>query len=623
MSGGRAREAMDTSTYMRKTGEATEPGAIERPERDGAPQMLFGSDAIARTLQSLDIPYIALNPGASYRGLHDSIVNYLGNEKPQMLLCLHEEHAVAIAHGYAKVTGRPMLAAVHSNVGLMHATMAVFNAWCDRVPLILLGATGPVDAAKRRPFIDWIHTAKDQGLLIRHYTKWDDQPASVEAAQESIMRAAWIAQTEPKGPVYINLDTEIQENLLEESPPTLDPKRFIPDSPAGLQIEQVKRAAQILLDARNPVILIGRVSRNEQDWQNRIALVEHIKARVVTHRKLGAVFPTDHPNAAGAPTSFLDTTSKAAIAQADVILSLYWPDLAGTIKTACGRTDPDKRIVNVSTDHYVHNAWSMDHQALPAVDLHLPGDPDEMVSALIAHYGIAPSTDVVDGTPPPVERPQAVETERMTMAELAACVRAKTIDRKVTLLHVPTSWNSADWHFRHPMDYIGSDGGGGIGAGPGISVGAALALIESDRFPVALCGDGDYLMGVTALWTAVHYRVPMLMVVANNQSFYNDEVHQQKVAKARNRPVENKWIGQRMTDPEISLSQMAQAQGAMGLGPARSWEELGDMLEKAIAHVDAGGIAVIDARVIPGYTKTVQDAMGGKITEAPAPRARN
>lgn len=611
-------KSIDTQTSSR----AGDPSAIERPAPGTAPEMTFGSDAIASTLQSLDIPYIALNPGASYRGLHDSIVNYLGNESPQLLLCLHEEHAVAIAHGYAKVTGKPMLAAVHSNVGLMHATMAVFNAWCDRVPLILLGATGPVDAAQRRPFIDWIHTAKDQGLLVRHYTKWDDQPASVSAAQESIMRAAWIAQTEPKGPVYINLDSELQESLLEEAPPALDPRRFIPDSPVGLRPDQVAEAARLLANAKKPVILIGRVSREEADWQNRVALVEHLNARVVTHRKLGAVFPTDHPNAAGAPTSFLDAESKAAIAEADVVLSLYWPDLAGTIKTACGRVDADKKIVNVSTDHYVHNAWSMDHQALPAVDIHLPGDPDEMVSALIEQLGVVPSPHPVDGTPPPVDRPQSVELDRMTMAELAACVRSKTLDRKVTLLHVPTSWNSADWQFRHPMDYVGSDGGGGIGAGPGISVGAALALLGSDRFPVALCGDGDYLMGVTALWTAVHYRVPMLMVVANNQSFYNDEVHQQKVAKARNRPVENKWIGQRMVDPEISLSQLAQAQGAMGLGPARSWEELDTMLEAAIAHVDGGGVAVIDARVIPGYTKAVQDAMGGKIAENPVPGLR-
>ena len=155
-----------------------------------APTVMFGSDAISDALRSLDIPYIAINPGASFRGLHDSIVNYLGNTKPKILLCLHEEHAVAIAHGYAKVTGRAMAAAAHSNVGLFHATMAVFNAWCDRMPLLLIGATGPVDASDRRPWIEWIHTARDQGALIRPYTKWDDQPSSPEAARRIASRAA-------------------------------------------------------------------------------------------------------------------------------------------------------------------------------------------------------------------------------------------------------------------------------------------------------------------------------------------------------------------------------------------------------------------------------------------------
>ena len=160
-------------------------GAIERPVSSGSNAPGFGSDVVAQALRDLDIPYIALNPGASYRGLHDSLVNHLGNAAPQMLLCLHEESAVAIAHGYAKVTGKAMAAAVHSNVGLFHATMAIFNAWCDRMPIIVLGATGPVDAAKRRPWIDWIHTAADQGAVVRHYTKWDDQPASPAAARES------------------------------------------------------------------------------------------------------------------------------------------------------------------------------------------------------------------------------------------------------------------------------------------------------------------------------------------------------------------------------------------------------------------------------------------------------
>src|ERR1044071_10431988 len=235
---------------------------IERPLSSGANAPAFGSDIVADTLRALDIPYIALNPGASYRGLHDSLVNYLGNSAPQMLLCLHEESAVAIAHGYAKVTGRAMAAALHSNVGLMHATMAIFNAWCDRMPVLLLGATGPVDAAKRRPWIDWIHTARDQGALIRDYTKWDDQPASPAAAREALMRAWFLAHAAPMGPVYVNFDAEMQEAKLSELLDPIDVARFTPPVASAPSAALVATAAALLEAAKNPVMLIGRTSRS-------------------------------------------------------------------------------------------------------------------------------------------------------------------------------------------------------------------------------------------------------------------------------------------------------------------------------------------------------------------------
>src|ERR1700694_3449876 len=215
--------------------------APETPVASPGSKGAWGSDAIAALLRALDLPYVALNPGASFRGLHDSLVNHLGNQKPQMLLCLHEESAVAIAHGYAKVTGRPMGAIVHSNVGLMHATMAIFNAWCDRVPVFVLGATGPVDAAKRRPWIDWIHTAADQGAIIRNYTKWDDQPASPAAAREALLRAFWLSNAAPQGPVYINLDADMQEAVLEKPLPAIDVKRYLPPVTTAAPADQIEQ----------------------------------------------------------------------------------------------------------------------------------------------------------------------------------------------------------------------------------------------------------------------------------------------------------------------------------------------------------------------------------------------
>src|SRR4051794_14635846 len=241
---------------------STGPAVVERPVVANEPGDYWGSDAVALMLRELDIPYVALNPGASYRGLHDSLVNLLGNRDPQMLLCLHEEHAVAMAHGFAKVTGRPMGAIVHSNVGLMHATMAFFNAWCDRMPMVVLGATGPVDAAKRRPWIDWIHTARDQGALVRGYTKWDDQPASPAAAREAILRAAWIANTAPRGPTYINLDAGMQEEKLAVEIAPIETARFMPDASAAPSPELIARAAELLSNAKSPLIMAGRVSRS-------------------------------------------------------------------------------------------------------------------------------------------------------------------------------------------------------------------------------------------------------------------------------------------------------------------------------------------------------------------------
>src|SRR3981189_2514626 len=272
-----------------------EIAAIERPNQAGSNAPGFGSDVVAETLRDLDIPYIALNPGASYRGLHDSLVNYLGNAAPQMLLCLHEEAAIAIAHGYAKVTGRAMAAAVPSNVGLMHGTMAIFNAWCDRMPVLILGATGPVDAVKRRPWIDWIHTARDQGAIVRPYVKWDDQPASPEAAREALLRAMWHTRTAPQGPVYVNLDAEMQEAPLAAPLPLIAAARYTPSVASAPPVEVGGESAATLLRAKHPMLLIGRVSRDPAAWDARVALAEALNATVLTDLKVGAAFPTDHP----------------------------------------------------------------------------------------------------------------------------------------------------------------------------------------------------------------------------------------------------------------------------------------------------------------------------------------
>jgi thiamine pyrophosphate-dependent acetolactate synthase large subunit-like protein len=575
--------------------------AIERPTIVGGNMPTFGSDVVAETLRALDIAYIALNPGSSYRGLHDSLVNYLGNRAPQLLLCLHEEHALAIAHGYAKVTGRMMAAALHANVGLFHATMAIFNAWCDRMPVLILGATGPVDAAKRRPWIDWIHTARDQGAVIRPYTKWDDQPASPVAAREALLRAAWIAQTPPMGPVYVNLDAELQESPLADALPPLDPNRFVPKVAASAPDHMIAQAVTILNAAKAPIILIGRVSRTREAWNARVALAEALNARVITDLRVGAAFPTDHPLHAGAPGLIaLAPEAIDALQRADAILSLDWIDLAGALGAAFPGRPPSAAVIQVSQDYQLHNGWSMDYQALPPVDLFLPSDPEILVPELVSALGAGVVGPKPETTPGPHSKTN-VGSGLITVDDLGATLRRVVGERRTCLTHIPLSWNSAVWPFREPLDYIGFSGGAGLGAGPGLSVGAALALKGSGRLAIAVCGDGDFLMGVTALWTAVHYQIPLLLVVANNQSFFNDEIHQERMARMRDRPVDNKWIGQRINEPPVDLSAMARAQGAVGFGPVKDRSRLDPAFEQAINAVESGAVAVVDVHVEPGY----------------------
>jgi thiamine pyrophosphate-dependent acetolactate synthase large subunit-like protein len=592
-----------------KKGQPADGGllsAFDRPVPAGVNAAGFGSDVVADALRATDIPYIALNPGASYRGFHDSLVNYLGNDRPQMLLCLHEESAIAIAHGYAKVTGKAMAAAVHSNVGLMHGTMAIFNAWCDRMPMVILGATGPVDAVKRRPWIDWIHTARDQGALVRGYTKWDDQPASPVAAREAVLRANWIANTAPRGPTYVNLDAEMQESKLSEPVAPIDAKRFMPNVESAAPSERVKAAVELFQGAKRPVILAGRTSRDVDAWKARVALAERLNALVVTDLKIAASFPTAHHLHAGAPGgTVLAAEAAEAIRSADVILSLDWLDVAGTFKAVGNVT---AKVIQVSVDHRLHNGWSMDYQSLPPVDVFIDCEPDVAVPALLATLGPGPAR----GAPARAKEFPTPTGDKLTVDHLAVALRKAVGERPASLTHVSLSWNGANWAFDHPLDYLGSDGGGGVGGGPGISVGAALALKDSGRLAIAVCGDGDFLMGVTALWTAAHYRIPLLVVVANNRSFFNDELHQERVARMRNRPVENRWVGQRISEPDIDLAGMARAQGAQGFGPVGSIADLAPTFAKAIAAVDAGAVAVVDVRVEPGYTAATTAAMTRK-----------
>ena len=592
----------------------------EKPEGvDGDIPIEWGSDALAELLSRLDLRYLALVPGSSYRGLHDSLVNYTGNRDPRMLVCLHEEHAVAIAHGYAKVTGRPMAVALHSNVGLMHATMAIYNAWCDRVPMLIVGATGPVDAARRRPWIDWIHTSADQGALIRPYVKWDDQPASVEAALDSLAQAYSITRAAPSAPVYVCLDVSLQEQRLPAPPAIPDVRRDRSPRSHGPDAEAVRTTLDFLGRARRPLFLFGRCSRDERDWDRRVALAERYGALVLSDLKNGAVFPTAHPQHPNPPGIFLPAASAGLIGDADLILSLDWTDLAGTLFAAASHGHPAAgRIISCTSDSALRNGWSKDSFGRDPVDLSVPADPDLLVRALLEPADPADPADpfkpvkpaewpAADAAPAPSLNPaRGTDGTRGTgdgisVHELADALRDALAGSPACLVRLPLGWHGADLQASHPLDYLGMDGGAGIGSGPGMAVGAALALEGTGRVPVAVLGDGDLLMGGTALWTAAHYRLPLLIVVANNAAFHNDVVHAERMASQRRRPARNTRIGQAISDPDPDLPAFARSLGFHAAGQVRDRSALPAALAAAVAAARSGKCAFADVRIRPDH----------------------
>lgn len=554
----------------------------------------WGSDIPAAMLRRLGVPYIALTPGASYRGLHDSLVNHLGNERPEMLVCLHEEHAVAIAHGYAKATGRAMAVALHSNVGLMHGTMAIFNAFADRVPMLILGATGPMDAAERRPWIDWLHTAQDQAALVRSFLKWDDQPGSVAATPESMLRGWKLSHTAPAAPVYINLDASDQEAPVTEAVPLPDPARFAPPAPPVPDPKVLEAARGAIGRAERPVILFGRGARTGAAMADRVALAERLGAAMLSDLKTGAMVPTDHPLHVGPPFNKLPPAAREVVRNADLVLSLGWTDLGGLLKQAFGTGTPEVTVVQAGLDHQLHSGWNQEHYALPPVDVDLACDADAAVRALLAVLPrAAPRTPALPEVAPPAEG----SGDALTNRDVARALKAAAGDQPITFAALARGFPVDILPHRHPLDYLGKDGGGGIGSGPGLTVGAALALKDSGRLVVGSLGDGDTLMSVNALWTAAKYRIPALFVIANNRSYFNDELHQENVAIARGRNPANAWIGQRLDEPAPDIAGLARSQGVQATGPVTSLEGLAAAMRDGVATVRGGRPYLIDVHI--------------------------
>ena len=604
---------------------STAKNQFDRPQNLGNPRLGWGSDVVAEMARRVGLKYIALLPGASFRGFHDSLVNYLGNQNPQMLICLHEMHTTSIADGYGKATGEPMAVAVHANVGLMNAMLGLFNAWGNRSPMVVFGANGPIDANKRRPWIDWVHTTKDNAAMIRPFVKWDYEPHSPKAAVETVLRANQIARTVPKGPVYICLEVGFQEAPIPDNVVIPDVARFAPAPPPAAPEEAVLETLRAIRGAKFPLVLMGRVSRDEADWDRRVRLAEALGAVVCTTLRSSCSFPTEHPLHVAAPSFRTTDEVKALVRRADVILSFDWLDLGGFLRLCTGAAQTQKpvaaKVISCSLDSYLANGWNMDYEALPAADLPILADPDAFVAQLLKALGSRAKEPFV--LKPAVKRlghwtekkttgAKPAKVGHLTVADIGRCLSQVLGGRPASLARLQGGWPASAARFSHPLDYLGNDGGGTMGSGVGYSVGAALGIKGSGRIPITVLGDGTYAMGVTALWTASRHDIPMLIIVDNNRAYHNDETHQHQVAIERGRPPENKSIGLRIDQPDLDLVGLARNQGFAAEGPIETTEELTKALERAVNAVAQGGRYLLDVRTSPGADLDLREVDGGR-----------
>ncbi|CAA0128096.1 Benzoylformate decarboxylase [Mycolicibacterium vanbaalenii] len=545
---------------------------------------VYGSDAIVDLLVDLGVDIIPFAPGATFRGLHDSLVHHR-TDAPEIIECLHEEISVAVAHGYAKATGKLAAAALHDIVGLQHAAMAIYNAWCDRAPVLLLGGSGPADAQLRRPWIDWIHTANVQATQIRDYTKWDDQPASLPAAMESLVRARQLALSAPCGPVYIALDSEIQEQPVptDWAPPAAN--RFPVTEPLAPSADAIRRIAARLAAARAPVIAVESVDRDQGALLRLVELAELIGAPVVEvqrdYNRTELCMPTRHPlNHTGMPLS----------APPDVVLALEVRDT--DVIPGCAGVP----VIQVSTAGLAVKAWAADLQRVQAAEMVVAAQVRPTLDALVIE--LKGLIDPSDTSARVARLATHSEQYRAVWAATAAGAQGITPALLADRLGVATgnaervlangslhNWVHRLWSIDHVGAYLGSSGGAGLGYGLGASIGAALAHRGSGRLVVDIQSDGDALMTPGALWTAARHRVPLLIVMENNRMWGNSFVHAQKMARARGRSNPRPEVGTVIDDPAVDFAGLARAQGVSATWTVAEAAGLDGALAAAVDHV--------------------------------------
>lgn len=571
-------------------------------------RLRYGSDVVVQALRRFGIEHVAFNPGASFRGLHESLAN-AGADGPTIIEVPHEKVAVGIAHGYAKATGRPMAVVIHDLVGLLHATLGVYYAYTDRVPMLLLGGAGPMDAAVRRPWIDWVHSANIQNTAVRDYTKWDDYPASVPALVDSLARGQTIAVTEPAGPVYLALDSELQEvEISDDDWPALSsprpPSRLAPD-PAALE-----RVAQVLTSSRRPVFVTGAVGRDPSMWPVLVELAELLGVGVVD-TGMRPNFPTCHPH---------NQTGTTSLADADVVVLLDVKDIGQhtsvlTKRDRGGRPRlaPGCTLVDIGFADIGISSWSADYGSWYEPDERVVADTSLALPQLLRACRDASAEDRAEWRATLSERSAARRRAwrdtaaaghpegGITSAQLVAAVGDAIAPHDwVLTAGTGDGWAPRLWDFDHPGRHPGRSLG--TATQIGISLGVALAHRGSGRLVVDLQPDGDLLFDASALWVAAKYHLPMLTVMVNNRAYNNDWNHQLTMADVRSTPRDDAEIGITIDDPPVDFATLARSFGWHAEGPIARLDDLPTALERAAKVVLAGEPALVDVVCWPERT---------------------
>jgi len=575
-----------------------------------------GGDLMVDVFKHLKFEYFFSNPGSSFRGLQDSVIDYGGNKDPEFIMCCHEESSVGMAHGYAKIEGRPAGVLAHGTVGLQHASMGVYNAFCDRVPVYIVIGNG-IDATKRRPGVEWIHTVQDAASMVRDYTKWDDQPGSLQHFVESAVRAYKIATTPPYEPVLLVADSELQENPIKPDETFYIPK--LPDTmPPQGDSAAVAECAKMLVAAESPVILADRCARTPKGVALLVELAELLQAPVVDQG--GRMnFPSRHPlNHSG--------RARGLVAQADFILGLELTDFWGAThgyrdqleRTSWPETKQGVKLVSLaSTDLFTRSNYQ-DFERFEDVDLAITGDAEATLPALVEAVKRQISADhksayeargkklaaIQKGA---LERSKAdatygwdaspISTARLC-AELWAVIKGDDWSLVSPMASV-SNWPHRLWDFNKHYQYIGGPGGYGVGYGLPAATGAAVANKKHGRLTVSIQNDGDLMYAPGALWTQAHHKIPILSVMHNNRAYHQEVMHLQRMANRHNRGIDTARIGTAIVNPEIDFAKLAQSMGVHGEGPITDPKDLGPALQRAAAIVKRGEPALVDVVTQP------------------------